>query len=210
MSIIYIDNLMNRFRRITKENIDDVEKVFKNSLMYFGNWYNDTQRAKDKLHKKEEKSMEWQKWFISPQSYLNWRTGICGFLRYCRYTWKVQEEEDNVCLLNYIPCLHSNTSILEAYFSLVRARKGDTPLKYATMVGTLDSRNQMTALESNPMYQADGQVTESPAKRLDSFAMRTDKLREEKLEIWHSKRLQIRPSKSLAFGQSPSTLNWSG
>ena len=45
--------------------------------------------------------------------------------------------------------LYSNTNILEACFSLMRTSKGDTALKYARMVGTLDTRHQLMAIESN-------------------------------------------------------------
>ena len=39
----------------------------------------------------------------------------------------------------YILVLYSNTSILEVYFSLVCASKGDIALKYAIIIGTLDT-----------------------------------------------------------------------
>ena len=66
--------------------------------------------------------------------------------------------------LSYIPCLHSNASNLESFFSLIRSHSRDAPLKYAAAVGTLDTTKQMITLERNPMCEPECGDSYSPSR----------------------------------------------
>ena len=159
---------------------------------------------KAKLKMVSPKSKEWQRWFISHQSYLKWHIGICGFLQYARYAWSIERKGKE----SYIPFLHSNTSILEAYFSLVRASKGDTPLKYAGMVGTLDTRHSVLALESNPMYEAESMTAgESPSKAIENVTKRTDEKRTKIVNAWLENMKVRKPRRVFNLSDRPYIFN---
>ena len=88
------------------------------------------------------------------------------------------EKRDKIGMpLTYIPMFHSNTRILEAYFYLVRLCKGDTPLNHPGIAGTIDTSNQMLAMECNPMCELNNTITDSPIKRLDKVLHMSDNMR---------------------------------
>ena len=70
--------------------------------------------------------------------------------------------------------MHSNKSVLEAHFSLMRMRKGETPLEYAGTVGTLDTRHQLMAIENSPMNDSDFIQENSPIKSVENVLNRMD------------------------------------
>ena len=125
------------------------------------------------------KKKEWQKHFVPPQSYLN-------FAQNFRIVWKTQHELGKS--FSFIPLMHLNTSMLEVCFYLALLWKGDAPLKYAGIVVTVDSRNQMLTMEHNPMHEVDNTETESPAEIIDNVLNRSDEVRNKETLKWHQQR----------------------
>ena len=101
-----------------------IESQLNKIMCYFKDWRKDREERKGKRHLHQLESKEWQKSFVSPQSYLNWRMGICGFVQCWRIACKIQNKLGKP--LSYIHILHSNASTLEACLSLVRSCEGHT------------------------------------------------------------------------------------
>ena len=71
--------------------------------------------------------------------------GMLGFIENCKIAWKMRGKIGTP--LAHVPMLHSNTSVLEAYFSLVQSCERDAPLKCPRIVGAMDTINKMMAME---------------------------------------------------------------
>ena len=50
MLIICLDNLMNRRKKVTSNNIEKLESQLKKCMTYFEDWQNDREEIKNKLH----------------------------------------------------------------------------------------------------------------------------------------------------------------
>ena len=190
---------MNKKMKITPSNISKVEARLKNSFSYFHCWCNDCECEKIKLSKEAKKNKVWQRWFLSHQSYLNWHLGVCGFMQYVKCAWIEQtlitEEKHE---LSCIPCLHSNASNLESFFSLIRSHSCNTPLKYPAAVGTLDETKQMIALERNPMHEPECGDSYSPSRSLDMVLNRSTDSRRNTVNEWHEKNVKFKPRSILS------------
>jgi hypothetical protein len=171
VSLTCIEFFMNRNRQLRKDNIDEVEEKVKLGLRFFARWREDQLLSKAVFKQLHPSSKEWQKWFISHQTYLNMRIGTSGFFQCARYVLDQSGAQS-------VPFLHSNTSILEACFSMIRAGKGDTALHYPGMVGTLDTTKAMLHLENNKCYEKES-MTEgnSPCKSFENVTRRKDEMR---------------------------------
>ena len=77
---------MNKNQYLTKDNIDDKEKVMKDHLEYFSRWYNSA--LVWKTDKDKWGNGCWEKTFISIQTYKNLRIGISSFFDYTRIQLK--------------------------------------------------------------------------------------------------------------------------
>ena len=85
--------------------------------------------------------------------------GAIGYIEYSRYILAKYLE------IEYIPSLHSNTSSLEAHFSLMYWHKADTPEKYEKTVNIVENEKSMNLMASNHMYDSH-QETYLQSKRL--------------------------------------------
>jgi hypothetical protein len=159
ISTIYINLFMHQRRRLTPTNIDDIEARLTMAMEFFQEWRSDQLKAKAELKKTDTSSKAWERWFLAHQTYLHMRIGIVGFLCYARNVFALGAAD-------FVPFLHSNTSILEAYFSQVRRMNRDTPLKYKAAAGTTDSALGKASLSNNKMYDASDMTSgPSPARR---------------------------------------------
>ena len=189
VSLIYLEFFMNRHCQIRIDNVDDVMEKVKLGLRFFARWREDQLVSKATLKQQNPSSKEWEKWFISHQTYLNMRIGISGFFVYARY---VLAHSGAIS----VPFLHSNTSILEAYFSMIRAGKGDTALQYPGMVGTLDTSKAVLYLENNKMYEKESMLEgNSPGKSLENITRRKDEMRTNLVQVWLNARKKPRQCK---------------
>ena len=81
--------------------------------------------------------------------------------------------------LEYIPSLHSNTSSLEAHFSLMLCYGADTPSIYESTLNIVDNEKSMKILKSNPMYDPHEE------RYIQSKSLTGYKGREKKLMVSH-------------------------
>ncbi len=179
---VYLDYFMNRKERITRENIDDMECKLKKSLQFFETWRLDQMRVKEEQSLLNSKSKTWEKRFLSHVTYLNMQIGICGFLVYARYLLNQSSTT------NFVPFLHSNSSIIEALFSQICRMQRDTPLKYAAGAVAADTMLAAVHLD-NGMYSAEDLAASlSPCKMLERVTMRKDETRDKTVNEWLEQR----------------------
>ena len=119
--------------------------------------------------------------FLSPTTYLHLRVGIVGFFEYAKMVL------NDVNGPRYVPFLHSNSSSIEAWFSMVRGAKRDTPVAYRGAVGAMDVSK---AKNGSGMYE-DGEVEdmESGDNKFEQTFHRRDKQRDKWLLNLQKQRL---------------------
>ena len=134
---------MNKDKRITGENIDDLQtKQMDESMSFFHDWWKQIEgTAGDTNEIKKRK-------FISQITYANLRTGISGFFLYATYVFEHTNTPN-------VPFLHSNSSILEALFSQMRSMNRDTPERYMSGLAAVNTTHSLLALERNKIYSKD-------------------------------------------------------
>jgi hypothetical protein len=140
MGAIFNDFLMNRFVRITPENIEDYEAKMKELLLYYNKW-----RAKVFAVAAIPSSIAVsnpEKHFISNITYNILRTSIRGFFEYCRIAFAMAHPPE------FVMVSHSNSSSIEAVFSYVRRMQRDTPQGFVTAVTSQNSTDAIKLLAS--------------------------------------------------------------
>ena len=108
-----------------------LEKRVRKSLLYF------EELETANLNRKELKDLTWQTCFVSTETWRNLRIATQCFLHYGYVV--IEYAESHPALIpkfNALSVTHSNTSVLEAWFSLVRNMKLDSAINYGTAVGT--------------------------------------------------------------------------
>jgi hypothetical protein len=130
VGIIFNETFMMRGSVINKTNIDHFQPLMSSTLEYFETW----RTRQLQLRTLDDK--EWKRKFLSPITYLHLRIGIAGFFSYVRIVLNEQNGP------SYVPFLHSNSSTIEAWFSMVRGAKQDTPVGYRGAVGAMDVTRQ--------------------------------------------------------------------
>ena len=73
-------------------------------------------------------------------------TSVEGFLDYAHFVLGKE-------FANYIPYLHSNSSVIESFFSVMRAHNADTPHGYINSCGVVDVTKANDYLNNNKMYE---------------------------------------------------------
>jgi len=133
VAIIFNETWLNRHVSINKSNFAKHENNLRESLKYFENWKrNCSDGASDSNS------------FLPKITYNNLGITVCGFLAYARLVlqscnaWQVT--------LLYVPALHSNTSSLESWFSLVRSIWKDTSHTYATVISTWNAASGINSM----------------------------------------------------------------
>jgi hypothetical protein len=139
---IFVETFMNKDKRITRENIDDLQKQMDESMSFFHDWWKQIEGTAGDTNEIKNKK------FISQITFANLRTGISGFFQYARYVF----EHTNT---PYVPFLHSNSSILEALFSQMRSMNRDTPERYMSGLAAVNTTHSLLALERNKIYSKD-------------------------------------------------------
>ena len=148
--VLYNKTLMNKDLKFNRLNVMQMEKRIKYILQFFGDWFDCRQSRQ--IDPDEHKRKMWEKSVLSTTTYYVMHLGALGYIGYCKYMLDKYPE------VKYIPSLHSNTSSLEAHFSLMRWYKADTPEKYEKTVNIIDNEKSMKMLESNPMYDPQKEI----------------------------------------------------
>jgi hypothetical protein len=156
-STLFNDLFMNKKKKITLQNFENVILHVDEALGFFGRWHTEHEIALAANRCKEQKDcdVKMDTLFLSKITYVNVRTTIDGFFEYASL---VLNDRDGP---QYVPFLHSNSSVLEALFPQIRSLNRDTPEKYISGIGAVNTSQSIPYLDSNKMYSADtvGDVT---------------------------------------------------
>jgi hypothetical protein len=148
---------MNKGKKITQKNFKNVRSHVDKALGFFGRWHtaHDIALAAERCKEEKDRNLKMDTHFMSKITYGNVRTAIDGFLEYASL---VLNDPDGP---QYVPFLHSNSSVLEALFSQIRSLNRDTPEKYISGIGAINTSQCVRYLDRNKMYSADmvGKVT---------------------------------------------------
>jgi hypothetical protein len=132
---IFDNRLMNMNFSITRENIDRYEEQVKKSLDYFHRLWLKQQDRRSKLKPGDD---SWQSQFLASKTWLNLRTTCCGFFGYCRNIFQYADSHKDDIACYAISPAHSNSSVIEAWFSLVRGCNGDSATNYCSFVKNVE------------------------------------------------------------------------
>ena len=105
-------------------------------LTYFEKW------REYSISLKKNYDEEWEKTFMSQQTYNNLILQVAGFFHCARYVSEIDTNED----IKFIPFLNSNYSSLESHFSEIRAQGDDTPKKYIVGIENIEYRKAAVSL----------------------------------------------------------------
>ena len=137
--IIYTDTLyLYRFE----------SEIIKN-LNYFHGLWTAQQTRRAQLDKGDK---SWQKDFLASETWRNLRMTCRGFFGYCRYVIQYADAHRAEIKFNAISPAHSNSSVIEAWFSLVRMAKQDSAPCYLAYIKNRQLINAHKALDGNKMY----------------------------------------------------------
>ena len=160
VSTIFIDTLLNKKKKITKENIHIVERTLKQALMYFEEWF------KTGLERKKSPNYPyWEKSLMSRITYTNMRVGIRGFLHFSKMILDTTGNE-------FAPMLWCTRSSIESIFSQCRAHDCVTALSFPSKITIMNTRKSMKSLSNNKMYLK--HMEES--QKMNSFETSTGRL----------------------------------
>ena len=120
MYSIFNERFLNAKWFLTLKNIDDEEKELKKSLQFICNWMMEKQQFLNQHPLLKNKA--WEPHLLASKTYKNIRIGINGYLGYAKQVLQLDG-------IYFVPGLHSNQSILEAYFSSLRFHHHDTAAK---------------------------------------------------------------------------------
>ena len=120
MCSIFNERFLNRNWKLTPDNIVDEKKELETSLQFLCNWMMEKEQFMSINPSLGVKS--WEQHLLATKTYKNIRIGVSGFLGYAKQVLKLEGVE-------FVPALHSNQSILEAYFSSLRYQHNDTAAK---------------------------------------------------------------------------------
>ena len=84
---------------------------------------------------------------MSEITFYNMCLGISGFIEYSKFIL------ENYNFVKHVNVFHTNTSSLEAHFSLMRFYKADTPQGYSGTTHFVDKEQAMKIFVGNKMYE---------------------------------------------------------
>ena len=177
---LFNELFMNKGKKITKQNLEDVRSHVDEALAFFGRWHTAHEIALAAERCKEEKNRElkMESHFLSKITYGNVRTAIDGFLEYAYLVLNDPNGPD------YVPFLHSNSSVLEALFSQIRSLNRDTPEKYISGIGAINTSQCVRYLDRNKMYSADMVGKVASINPMEALLLRKTTERKNKITKW--------------------------
>jgi hypothetical protein len=125
IATLFNELFMNKGKKITRKNWNSVRSHVDEALGFFGRWHtaHGIAVAEERCKEQKDRELKMDSHFLSKITYGNIRTSIDGFLE---YAYLVLNDPDGP---QYVPLLHSNSSVLEALFSQIRSLSRDTPEK---------------------------------------------------------------------------------
>jgi len=129
VGIIFIETLMNAELSLCRDNICQRENLVEQSMKYFEEWKHETDEAHN------------QKAFLSMITFNDLRICVNGFFAYAHLVLESGIE--------FVPMLHSNTSILESLFSQVRSMDKESARDYPKAISTIHAGSEIVALHGN-------------------------------------------------------------
>jgi len=169
VAIIFNETLLNRNVYINSDNILKHKMNLCQSLKYFEDWKNSCSNTVNESNS-----------FLPMITYNNLRIAVCGFMAYARMV--VMDGVVQAGTKIYIPALHSNTSTLESWFSLVRSMLKDNTRAYAIAVSTQNAASSLDAIKGtrNKSYCASdvAEQKESEQTTLEKAFHHNDSMRE--------------------------------
>ena len=181
-SALYIQLFLNKDVQLNRKNIKRIRKRIEYILKWFTEWFNQRDIRKQDLN--QEIRTNWEKSVMSIITFQVMHLGEFGFLGYAEYIL------DNCPDVYYVPVLHSNTSSLEAHFSLMRWYGADTASKYSFSVNIVDNQKSMSRLKANGMYDPHEErfvkkisLTGNRSEEKDKIILECQKIRESELSI---------------------------
>jgi len=117
----------------------------KRSLNYFHRLWSKQQE------RRENGDKNWQPQFLAADTWKNLRTTCRGFFGYCRSIIDYASKHNSIKLYAVSPA-HANSSVIEAWFSLVRSGGQDSATSYCAFVKNFQLRDPNSALKKNSSY----------------------------------------------------------
>jgi hypothetical protein len=177
---LFNELFMNKAKKVTLQNFDKVRLHVDKALGFFGRWHtaHEIELAADRCKEEKDRNPKLHMHFLSKITYVNVRTAIDGFFE---YAFLVLNDPDGP---QYVPFLHSNSSVLEALFSQIRSLNRDTPEKYISGIGAINTSQCVRYLDRNKMYSADtvGKVT--AVDPMEALLLRKTKQRNATIAQW--------------------------
>ena len=120
---IFVERLLNRTWRVTRDNFERETDMFTNILEYFTTW---KRNNVDKDGKESVSARILDSYRISTTTYRNLLTLVRGFMVYAKSVLEISPE------IKYVPGLHSNQSSIEDLFSNICSMSKDRTDLYAS------------------------------------------------------------------------------
>ena len=136
---IYIERLLNKKWRLTRDNILSEKEILKKSIRYFTEWRH------QKIHVMSTMKMnrkDTDKFYMADQTFNNLLQCVGGFFAYSEAILGL----NNDGMIQFIPALHCNQSSLENFFSRMRQLDKDRTDLYA---GGVLQQNVMNDIHSS-------------------------------------------------------------
>ena len=132
---------------VDSENIRILEKQIRKSLNYF------QLLRRRQLDSRENGDENWAKTFLDTgKTWTNIRKTCKGFIEYCRASIEyAKTHSEKLPSFHGVSVAHSNSSVLEAWFSLIRNMNLDSATTYESGVGNKLMQNACS-LQRNRMY----------------------------------------------------------
>ena len=141
---LFNETFMNHHRKLAHYNYSEEKRCILKILNYFKYWDECKHERRRKINLWGDKA--WERSSISYITFSMLMKSVEGFLDYAHY---VLDEG----FAEYVPYLHSNSSVIESFFSMMRAHNADTPHGYINACGVVDVTKANDYLANNKMYE---------------------------------------------------------
>jgi hypothetical protein len=140
---------MNQEKKIALGNLENIRSHVDKTLGFFGCWHtaHEISLAAERCEERKDLNVKIDTYFLSKITYINVPTTIDGCFEYTSLV------PHNPGGFQYAPFLHSNSSVLEALFSKIRSLNPDTPEKYISGIGAINTSQCIHYLDRNKMSQ---------------------------------------------------------
>ena len=171
---LFNETFLDKSKFITQQNITQYEKQIEDLMIYYHEW------RKAALKRKDDNYDEWDRTFISQQTFNNLRIQISGFFQFAKLMLDSPKGPE------YVPFLYSITSSIEAHFSQMRATGSDTARSYQSNIGVQTVTSTMKNLEKSGMYTVDDTEYGMEVNTLQHGISKLEEYRQLTIANWES------------------------